>query len=156
VPNLLTFDCSTNTTCRSTAYENASSNFRLHTPSDYQFLSDATSYNVNLSEGRKMESRCRYLLQQRDKILFEMAQLEAVMNIDRQWEPSDCKYKEAVEYINTRKYRQALEHLHKLVVQRLFELHKMNLSNTGTLQPTIFEAQISICNGRVQNAHSYI
>lgn len=60
-------------------------------------------------------------------------QLEAVMNIDRRWEPNDQEYKEAVEYINTRKYRQALERLHKLVVQRLFELHKMNLSNTGML-----------------------
>ncbi|KAF9030670.1 hypothetical protein BDP27DRAFT_1246108 [Rhodocollybia butyracea] len=116
-----------------TAYENASTNFRLHTPSDYQFLSDAASYNVNLSEGRKTETRRRYLLEQRDKILFETVQLEAVMNIDRRWEPSDREYKDAVGYINTRKYRQALERLHKLVVQRLFELHKMNLSNTGTL-----------------------
>lgn len=57
--------------------------------------------------------------------------METVMAIDRRWETSDREYKEALEYINTRKYRRALERLHKLVVQRLFELHKMNLSNTG-------------------------
>lgn len=57
--------------------------------------------------------------------------METIMGIDRRWETSDREYKEALEYINTRKYRRALERLHKLVVQRLFELHKMNLSNTG-------------------------
>ncbi|KAF9071513.1 hypothetical protein BDP27DRAFT_1361685 [Rhodocollybia butyracea] len=118
-----------------TAYENTSTNFCLHTPSDYQFLSDATSYNVNLSEGCKTETRHRYLLEQQDKILFETVQLEAVMNIDRRWEPSDREYKDAVGYINPCKYRQALERLHKLVVQRLFELHKMNLSNTALDPP---------------------
>lgn len=59
--------------------------------------------------------------------------METVMNIGRRWEPTDQEYKEAVEYINTHKYRRALERLHKLVVQQLFELHKMNLSNTGAL-----------------------
>ena len=117
----------------SASYENASSSFRLHTPSDYQFLSDAASYSVNLSDGRKAETRRRYLREQRDRTLFEITQMETVMNIDRRWESNDREYKEAVEYMNTRKYRRALERLHKLVVQRLFELHKMNLSNTGTL-----------------------
>lgn len=115
----------------SNSYENASSNFRLHIPSDYQFLSDASSYNVNLSEGRKAETKRRYLREQQERTLFEITQMETVMNIGRRWEPNDREYKEAVEYINTRKYRRALERLHKLVVQRLFELHKMNLSNTG-------------------------
>ncbi|KAF9054922.1 hypothetical protein BDP27DRAFT_1242445 [Rhodocollybia butyracea] len=115
-----------------TAYENSSTNFRLHTPLDYQFLSDAASYNANLSEGRKTETRRHYLLEQRDKILFEIVQLEMVMNVHCRWDPSDLEYKQAVEYLNTRKYRRALERLQKLVVQRLFELHKMNLSNTGT------------------------
>ncbi|KAE9404798.1 hypothetical protein BT96DRAFT_973001 [Gymnopus androsaceus JB14] len=115
----------------STSYENASTSFRLHTPSDYQFLSNAASYNVNLSEGRKTETRCRFLLEQRDKVLFEIVQMETAMNVERRWEPHDLEYKKAMEYLNTRKYRQALEHLQKLVVQRLFELHKMSLSNTG-------------------------
>ncbi|KAE9386543.1 hypothetical protein BT96DRAFT_960562 [Gymnopus androsaceus JB14] len=113
------------------SYENASSSFRLHTPSDYQFLSDAASYSVNLSDGRKAETRHRYLREQWDRTLFEITQMETVMNIDRRWESNDREYKEAVDYMNTRKYCRALERLHKLVVQRLFELHKMNLSNTG-------------------------
>lgn len=115
----------------SAAYENSGTNFRLHIPEDYQFLTEATSYNTNLSETRKAETKRRFLSEQATKTLFEVVQMETVMGITRRWEPSDPEYMRAVEYVNTRKYRQALEHLHKLVVQRLFELHKMNLSNTG-------------------------
>ncbi|KAF9076441.1 hypothetical protein BDP27DRAFT_1210207 [Rhodocollybia butyracea] len=135
-----------------TAYENASTNFRLHTPADYQFLSDAASYNVNLSEGRKAETRRRYLLEQRDKILFEVVQVETAMNVARRWEPNDREYREALKYINTRKYRQALEKLHKLVVQRLFELHKMNLSNTGYKMRTHISNALQRRSKAIRNA----
>ena len=40
-------------------------------------------------------------------------------------------YQEAVKYIHERKYRRALEKLHRLIVQRLFELQKLNVSHTG-------------------------
>ncbi|KAE9403531.1 hypothetical protein BT96DRAFT_936374 [Gymnopus androsaceus JB14] len=101
----------------STSYKNASTSFRLHTPSDYQFLSDTASYNINLSESRKTETRRCFLLEQRDKVLFEIVQMEMAMNVEHRWEPHDWEYKEAMEYLNTHKYRQALEHLQKLVVQ---------------------------------------
>ncbi|KAJ3847649.1 hypothetical protein EV368DRAFT_76590 [Lentinula lateritia] len=72
-----------------------------------------------------------YRKARRDQLLFEVIQMETAMGISRRWEVADREYIEGLELISTRKYRQALEHLHKLVVQRLFELHKMNLSNTG-------------------------
>lgn len=59
--------------------------------------------------------------------------METAMSISPRWEPTDREYIETIEYMNTRKYRQALERLYKLVIQRLFELHKMNLSFTGVL-----------------------
>lgn len=57
--------------------------------------------------------------------------MEQAMGIPRRWSVVDKEYVETLQYINTRKYRKALEHLHKLIIQRLFELHKMNLSFTG-------------------------
>ncbi|KAE9392688.1 hypothetical protein BT96DRAFT_944487 [Gymnopus androsaceus JB14] len=113
------------------AYENSGTNFCLHIPEDYQFLTKATSYNINLSETRKAETKRRFLSEQATKTLFEVVQMETVMGITCQWEPSNPEYTRAVEYVNTRKYHQALEHLHKLVVQHLFELHRMNLSNAA-------------------------
>ncbi|KAK7438764.1 hypothetical protein VKT23_017895 [Stygiomarasmius scandens] len=55
------------------------------------------------------------------------------MNIGegQRWKPADPQYIKTLEYMNTREYRQALEHLHKLVIQRLYELHCLNLSQTG-------------------------
>ena len=38
-----------------------------------------------------------------------------------------------MKYIATRTYQQALGRLQRLVIQRLFELHKMNVAQTGTL-----------------------
>lgn len=72
-----------------------------------------------------------FLSEQAEKTLFEVIQMESVMGITHRWGPSDPEYVRAVEYVNTQKYHKVLEHLHKLVVQWLFELHKMNLSNTG-------------------------
>ncbi|KAE9387174.1 hypothetical protein BT96DRAFT_1081007 [Gymnopus androsaceus JB14] len=136
----------------SAAYENSGTSFRLHIPEDYQFLSDTTSYSVNLSETQKAETRRRFLHEQASKILFEVVQISTVMGITHCWQPSDPEYLQAVEYINTRKYRQALECLHKLVVQQLFELHKMNLSNTGYKMQTHISNALQRRSKAIQNA----
>ncbi|KAJ3926014.1 MAG: hypothetical protein NXY57DRAFT_1051549 [Lentinula lateritia] len=115
----------------SAAYDNAAHGFRLQTPADYHFISATTQYNTSFSQGRKTETERRFLRERRDQLLFEVIQMETAMGISRRWEVADREYIEGLELISTRKYRQALEHLHKLVVQRLFKLHKMNLSNTG-------------------------
>ncbi|KAJ3740705.1 hypothetical protein EV360DRAFT_57933, partial [Lentinula raphanica] len=115
----------------SAAYDNATRGFHLQTPADYHSIPANTQYNATYSQGRKAETERRFLREKRDKLLHEVIQMETAMGIDRRWEVTDREYIAGAELITTRKYRQALEHLHKLVVQRLFELHKMNLSNTG-------------------------
>ncbi|THU89328.1 hypothetical protein K435DRAFT_821451 [Dendrothele bispora CBS 962.96] len=114
-------------------YENMSSQFRTQTPADYRALLPSDSYNTNLSITRKTETNRRYLSEKRDQIHFELVQLECSMNIaeGERWRPTDTAYIKTLEYMNTREYRQALEHLHKLVIQRLYELHRVNLSQTG-------------------------
>ncbi|KAI1782046.1 hypothetical protein LXA43DRAFT_977781 [Ganoderma leucocontextum] len=44
---------------------------------------------------------------------------------------TDPEYIAALKYLATRKYQQALGRLQRLVIQRLFELQKMNLSHTA-------------------------
>ncbi|THU95263.1 hypothetical protein K435DRAFT_819798 [Dendrothele bispora CBS 962.96] len=117
----------------SNQFEKASDQFRTQTPEDYSTLLPSESYNTNLSDTRKTETNRRYLSKKRDLIHFELVQLECSMNIGegQRWKPSDAIYIKTVEYMNVREYRQALEHLHKLVIQRLYELHRLNLSQTG-------------------------
>ena len=57
--------------------------------------------------------------------------MEIALGIERRWEPTSPEYQGTLKYIATRKYQQALGRLQRLVIQRLFELHKLNLSQTG-------------------------
>jgi hypothetical protein len=57
--------------------------------------------------------------------------MEVHMGIEKRWDPSFPEYLETLGYLSTRTYQRALEELQRLVVQRLFELHKMNISATG-------------------------
>ena len=57
--------------------------------------------------------------------------MEVSMDIEKRWEPSSPEYVETLHYLSTRIYQRALEELQRLVIQRLFELHKMNISATG-------------------------
>ena len=45
--------------------------------------------------------------------------------------PEDEQYVKTVEYINNRRYHRALGKVQRLVIQRLFELHRLNLAQTG-------------------------
>ncbi|KAF9018429.1 hypothetical protein BDP27DRAFT_1473070 [Rhodocollybia butyracea] len=111
--------------------ERAHTSFVVQEPEDFDLLPPGASYNVNLSHTRKTESRRRYLTEQHGKVLWQVVQMESVLNISRRWTPLDAEYKAALEYMTERKYRQALENLHLLVVKRLFEMHRLNISGTG-------------------------
>ena len=66
-----------------------------------------------------------------ERLEDEVARLEAKLEVDRTWQPGDLLYDKTLEYIKTRKYQVALGKLQKLVILRLFELHKLNLAQTG-------------------------
>ena len=66
----------------------------------------------------------------------DLARLEAKLEIENRWQPGDILYDNTVKYIAPRKYQQALGRLQRLVILRLFELHKLNLSQTGTSYPS--------------------
>ncbi len=92
-------------------------------------------YGARLSETRKLEARRRHLLSRVDLMEAEVAAIEVECGIDNRWQPSDFLYKQTVEYIATRRYQRALGKLQRLVIQRLFELHKLNVAKTGETSP---------------------
>lgn len=59
--------------------------------------------------------------------------MEVKMGIETRWHSSTPEYIETVKYAATRKYHKALDNLQRLVIQRLFELHRLNLARTGIL-----------------------
>ncbi|KAF8066021.1 hypothetical protein FPV67DRAFT_1499112 [Lyophyllum atratum] len=111
--------------------DDASSRFRLQTPHDYSFVSPELSYANGLSETRRADTARRHLTESRDKIHLEVMQLEDRMNIVTRWTPTSPEYQKTAQYIANRRYERALDNLQRLVIKRLFELHKLNLSQTG-------------------------
>ncbi|KAH9853147.1 hypothetical protein C2E23DRAFT_729387, partial [Lenzites betulinus] len=90
-----------------------------------------TNYEAETSRTRKIETDRRYLDARRKVLMLEVANLEVHLGIKHSWQPGDAEYIRVAQYIATRKYQRALSNLQRLVVQRLFELHKMNISQTG-------------------------
>ena len=92
---------------------------------------DPNTYNRDVRTTTKLKTARRHAINQHYRITFELAQLEVAMGITQRWTPLDEPYKEAVKYMRERRYRRALEKLQKLVIQRLFELNKLNIAETG-------------------------
>ncbi|KAH9931631.1 uncharacterized protein BXZ73DRAFT_90069 [Epithele typhae] len=88
-----------------------------------------TDYNAQVKATRATESRSRVLLERIEAISMDITDYELTWEITR-WQPSDLNYQSTLMYIKTRKYQKALGRLQRLVIQRLFELHKLNLAGT--------------------------
>ena len=57
--------------------------------------------------------------------------MEVALEITERWTPWTPQYKEALAYLHEHRYHRALQNLQRLVVQRLFELHRLNLGGVG-------------------------
>ena len=57
--------------------------------------------------------------------------------------PNTPEYVETACYIHERRYHQALNRLQRLVIQRLFELHRLNLSGIGTCLTSLKDVFVS-------------
>ncbi|KAJ7025078.1 hypothetical protein C8F04DRAFT_968231 [Mycena alexandri] len=66
-----------------------------------------------------------------DKAWIEVQETEVRMGVKERWLDTSPEWAEAAHLISTKRYRLALLKLERLVVQRMFELTKMNLSQTG-------------------------
>ena len=113
--------------------EKANVRFITLTPDNFHTAAPSLSqpYTHDLSTTRKLETERRYALELHEKCLKQIVDMEVSMGIDMRWDPSTPAYVETLGYLSTRTYQRALEELQRLVVQRLFELHKMNISATG-------------------------
>lgn len=65
----------------------------------------------------------------------------------RQWAPGMAEYDKVIKYAQRRKYHLALDHLERLLIQRLFELQKGHLEGTGEFPSS--DARDPPCSSRL-------
>lgn len=97
----------------------------------YAPSTDPGAYEKDTSHTRHLESERRHARQEHVRVSLEVCELEVKLGITARWTPVTPEYATALQYLHERKYRRALERLQRLVIQRLFELHKLNVSQTG-------------------------
>jgi hypothetical protein len=82
---------------------------------------------------RRIETQRRHALELREKALAAVHDLEIRLGVEARWMARDENWERAAEMVYRRRYQRALDHLEKLVVERMFELAKCHMSGTGML-----------------------
>ena len=117
--------------------EKAQHAFFTHTGSLYFVAetpsSDPDSYAKHAADTRHVEKRRREAREKYANLLSEVSEMEAMLGVDTRWVCEDPQFQKGLKYLVERTYHRALNKVHKLVIQRLFELHKLNIAGTGKL-----------------------
>ncbi|KAJ3527564.1 hypothetical protein NM688_g8112 [Phlebia brevispora] len=91
------------------------------------------TYDEQISKTRCLETARRQADAQYLRVEYDVILMEARLGIPqgKRWTRCDSQYITALKYIRQHKYNDALHKLQGLVIKRLFELHKLNLAQTG-------------------------
>ncbi|KAL0063013.1 hypothetical protein AAF712_010144 [Marasmius tenuissimus] len=92
------------------------------------------SHRTSRKQETALQTRARTALERYKSTLEDLLDFENDNSYYKRWEPTDTEYQETVKAMRGRNYRQALDKLEKLVVQRLLELTKLNMSGVGYKQ----------------------
>ncbi|KAF8842048.1 hypothetical protein BDN67DRAFT_900167, partial [Paxillus ammoniavirescens] len=106
---------------------NAADSWQVVTPD----TATQQSYRGEASATAKSEMSKHHALEDYEKDLKIVQELESQLNIERQWKPEDKEWRIAAWMVTKQKYQRALDHLEALVVAWIFELGKMNRARTG-------------------------
>jgi len=102
---------------------------------------------------RVHETQRRHALEERDKVLAAVQDLEIKLEIAERWQPSSAKWQATAEMVVRRAYQRSLDQLEGLVISRMFELTKMNQSQTG--MPNTSACDSFLIVSRIQNAKTH-
>ena len=80
---------------------------------------------------QSIETERRHALEEYEKDLKVVQDLEKKLNISVRWEPGSDDWVRTGKLVTMRKYQRALDRLEGLIVARMFELTKMNMLQTG-------------------------
>ncbi|KAJ3831964.1 hypothetical protein F5878DRAFT_548847, partial [Lentinula raphanica] len=110
----------------------ARSNFRVETglaapPQPLQRPGDST-FSVHMTERQMMKEQ-----EVEAKLLADVQSFEDRLGLrrDQRWKSDSEEWRKAEELVQHAKYQKALDKLEGLIVQRIFELSRMNVAGTG-------------------------
>jgi hypothetical protein len=78
-----------------------------------------------------LKTAWRHALEGYEKDLRIVQDLEKKLGINNHWEPGSAEWVNASKLVAMRKYQQALDQLEGLIVAQMFELTKLNMSQTS-------------------------
>ncbi|KAK7028351.1 hypothetical protein R3P38DRAFT_3314844 [Favolaschia claudopus] len=80
---------------------------------------------------RRLEAQRRHALELHERALKAVQDLEIRLLIQRRWRPEDAEWRAAATLVSHRRYQRTLDNLQGLIIARMFELGKCNMSGTG-------------------------
>ncbi|KAI0669492.1 hypothetical protein C8Q78DRAFT_992613 [Trametes maxima] len=112
--------------------------FMTSIPDDYTFTppdptasKPSAGYYADALATKRQETEQCAVCEEIQDLQHEVITLELHMGISTHWQPHSQEYIDTIQYIHERDYHVALDNVQCLVIQWLFELHTMNLSQTG-------------------------
>ena len=91
---------------------------------------DLCSYDTNVCTTRQAETVRCHALENYEKDLCLVQELENKLGISQHWVSGDPEWENTKCLVANQKYQHAVDHLEGLVVARIFELTKMNRAGT--------------------------
>ncbi|KAJ7155575.1 hypothetical protein C8R43DRAFT_1000468 [Mycena crocata] len=91
----------------------------------------AANYAEAARATRRLETQRRHAIELRDKIVDTVHDLEHRLGIAVRWERDSPQWVETGIMVQRRRYQRTLDQLQALIISRMFELTKMNMSGTG-------------------------
>jgi hypothetical protein len=85
-----------------------------------------------------LETKRRHALENRDRDLLVVQDLEVMLGVVDRWVPESPEWKAAALMVGKRRYQRCLDDLEGLIVSRMFELTKINMSQTGTCFKSVY------------------
>ena len=85
-----------------------------------------------------LETKRHHALKNRDKDLLVVQDLEMMLGVVERWVPECPEWKAAVLMVGKCRYQHCLDDLESLIVSRMFELMKMNMSQTGMVFNSVY------------------
>lgn len=86
---------------------------------------------ANLTIRRALLRKRRNAIEVEERLRTQLTDFEAALDLDRRWTADDPEFQEAKKKARGWEYRRRIDELERLVLQRIVELSKMNLAETG-------------------------
>ncbi|KAJ7738682.1 hypothetical protein DFH07DRAFT_870478 [Mycena maculata] len=90
-----------------------------------------TNYAEMAKATQRIETQRRHALELEMRARVAVQDLEISLGVDVHWRPEDENWSRVSAMVRSPRYQRALDHLQGLIISRMFELAKCNMSGTG-------------------------